>query len=86
MSGIFHKHWVEALRLLGERGCRAVYGSIQSDNPRSVNSHRRLGFEMLYLYRVLRIGGLIRHTVREGGPDGRIVARGFGRWDGSYEP
>lgn len=83
MSGIFHKHWVEALALLAGRGIEAVYGSIQCDNPRSVNSHRRLGFEMLYLYRVLRIAGVIHYAVHAGGPDGPLVDAGFGRWDGA---
>ncbi len=83
MSGVFHKHWVVAMELLAERGATRVYGSIQADNPRSINSHRRLGFEILYRFRVLRLAGTIRHEAIPGEGTGLPPSRGFGRWRGA---
>lgn len=84
MSGIFHKHWVVAMELLRERGYHRVYGSIQADNPRSVNSHRRLGFDVLCEFRMIRVFGV--ETFRVVPVDGSSAIRpvfGFGRWAGS---
>jgi hypothetical protein len=83
MSGVFHKHWYEAMAMLGEMGVDRVYGSIQNDNPRSVNSHRRLGFEILYEFLLLRIGGVIRHRVLPFGEADLPSSSGFGRWEGT---
>jgi len=83
MSGVFHKHWVVAMELLAERGMSRVYGSIQADNPRSINSHRRLGFELLYTFRVLRFAGLIHHEAVPVPGTGLPPSRGFGRWRGA---
>jgi len=83
MSGVFHKHWVVAMELLAERGIGRVYGSIQADNPRSIKSHRRLGFEILYTFRVLRLGGMIHHAAIPSEGTGLPASRGFGRWHGA---
>jgi hypothetical protein len=82
MSGIFHKHWHEAVRMLTERGRGRVYGSIQNDNPRSVNSHRRLGFELLYHYRVLRVLGIEHHRATPFEDSGQVESSGLGLWEG----
>ena len=81
-AGGFHKHFAEALRLLAERGVTRVYGSVQLDNPPSVNAHLRLGFEPLWRFRVLRLLGLIWHEARPAEGRAFAVDRGFGRWDG----
>ncbi len=83
MSGVFHKHWVVAMDLLAGRGIERVYGSIQADNPRSINSHRRLGFEIVYTFRVLRLAGLIHHEAVPAEGTGLPPSRGFGRWRGA---
>lgn len=83
MSGIFHKHWVEAMSLLAERGVRRVYGSIQADNPRSVNSHRRLGFEILFEFHMIRVLGVETYRVISAQDAHPRSARGFGNWSGT---
>lgn len=80
LSGAFPKHWAELFRLLGERGIHTVYGAIQADNPRSLGSHLRLGFEILGTYSMVRVLGLVRYRVL--GPDGSCVASGRGGWQG----
>lgn len=83
LSGIFHKHWAEATRLVQQRGIDRFYGSVQGDNPLSVNSHRRLGFIPLYRFRVKRIIGLTWHEARPS--EGHLLlrpSRGFGAWVG----
>jgi hypothetical protein len=86
MSGIFHKHWAVGMELLREIGVDRVYGSVQADNPRSVNSHRRLGFEMIYHFSVLRVAGLTFHrAVPDEGTD-LPASRGLGRWIGGDPP
>lgn len=85
MSGIFHKHWFEAMGLLLERGLSTVYGSIQGDNPRSVNSHRRLGFELLYDFELMRVVGIERFRVQPLYREGLPTIRGFGMWRGRDE-
>jgi hypothetical protein len=87
MSGAFHKHWIEALRLLRERGIDRVYGAVQLDNPRSLNSHVRLGFEVLWRFRMTRVCGVTRYAVRAGaGAGGRdddaAAVTGTGVWSG----
>ena len=83
MSGIFHKYWVESLPLLAERGISEVLGSIQADNPLSINSHRRLGFELLYALRVVRAAGATWHRAEPGEGTGLPASRGFGPWHGA---
>ena len=83
MSGVFAKQWVEALPLLREKGFSRIYGSIQADNPRSLKSHRRLGFEFLYRFRVRRLLGTVRHwAVPEKGMEGLEPGSGWGPWVG----
>ena len=86
LTGIFHKFWIEALRLLAERGREVVYGSVQADNPHSVNSHKRLWFEILYRFRVVRVAGIVTHAVEPVDRPELPRARGFGRWCGSPVP
>lgn len=82
LSGIFHKHWIEGLALLASRGVRRVYGSVQNDNPLSLNSHKRLGFVPLYRYRIVRVLGLEWFEARPMDDPRLAGARGFGRWTG----
>lgn len=82
LSGIFHKHWIEGLALLAERGVRRVYGSVQGDNPLSLNSHKRLGFVPLYRYRIVRVLGLEWFNARPLDEARLPASRGFGRWLG----
>ncbi|MCU0222990.1 MAG: hypothetical protein MUF27_02750 [Acidobacteria bacterium] len=83
LSGIFHKYWVETLPALAERGIDEVLGSIQSDNPLSINSHRRLGFELLYALRVVRALGATWHRADPGEGTGLPASRGLGPWHGA---
>lgn len=83
LSGIFHKYWVETLPRLAERGITEVLGSIQADNPLSINSHRRLGFELLYTLRVVRTLGLTWHRADPGEGTGLPPGRGLGPWHGA---
>jgi hypothetical protein len=83
MSGIFHKYWVETLPLLAARGISEVLGSIQADNPLSINSHRRLGFELLYTLRVVRAAGTTWHRADPADGSNLPASRGFGPWHGS---
>lgn len=85
LSGIFHKHWLQAMRLLASNGVERVYGSVQADNPLSLNSHRRLGFVPLYRFELHRVAGLIHHSATPLDGDGLRPSRGFGRWDGADE-
>jgi len=83
MSGVFAKQWVAGLPMLRELGYSRIYGSIQADNPRSLKSHRRLGFEFLYRYRVWRVAGLVRHRTRPEAPhQGLPGGQGWGPWEG----
>lgn len=82
LSGIFHKYWVETLPRLAPRGVDRVLGSIQADNPLSVNSHRRLGFELLYQFRVVRLAGMTWHRADPGEGTGLPASRGPGVWHG----
>ncbi len=82
LSGAFHKHWIEALRLLRERGVDRVYGAVQLDNARSLNSHVRLGFEVLWRFRMTRVCGVLRHEVRPGAPEDAPAVTGLGVWNG----
>ncbi len=79
MSGAFHKHWNELLRLLREEGTTRVYGAVQADNPRSLNSHLRLGFEVVGEFRMMRVLGVSRYSVCAAGCGSRS---GWGRWAG----
>lgn len=81
-AGAFHKHFVEALRLLGERGVVRAYGSVQADNPNSLGAHVRLGFEPLWTLSVTRVAGLTRHDAAPGAGCPWARERGFGAWDG----
>lgn len=83
LSGVFHKHWVEGVRLLRERGIDRVYGSIEADNPRSLQSHLRLGFELLWTFRMQRVLGVASYTVCRGDGTGSTPVRGSGRWIGT---
>lgn len=85
MSGIFVKHWAVAMDLLAERGYDTVYGAVQTDNPASLHSHMRMGFQEVFRYRVLRIAGITRHAVCPGGAnnDHAPLEKGWGRWSGS---
>lgn len=83
MSGAFHKHWVEVLRLLGERGIDRVYGAVQLDNPRSLNSHVRLGFEVLWRFRMIRVCGVLRYELRQGNTGDAPAVTGRGVWHGA---
>lgn len=82
MSGIFHKHWVEARELLASRGVSRIYGAIEEDNPHSFRSHVRLGFREIYRMRVLRIAGLTHHAARPGKGTSLPGHEGLGRWTG----
>lgn len=82
MSGVFAKQWNRAVPMLRELGYERIYGSIQGDNPRSLKSHRRLGFEFLYRFKLWRLAGLVRYRVRpESGAEGPALV-GWGRWEG----
>jgi len=83
LSGIFHKYWVESLPLLAARGVSEVLGSIQADNPLSINSHRRLGFELLYTLRVVRAAGVTWHRADSADGSQLPASRGFGPWHGA---
>ena len=83
LSGIFHKYWVETLPLLATRGISEVFGSIQADNPLSIRSHRRLGFELLYSLRVVRAAGMTWHRADPAGGSDLPPSRGFGPWHGA---
>lgn len=63
ISGIFHKHWLVALELLAPLGISRVVGTIQADNPHSLQSHRRLGFRPLCRYRMTRVCGVLQYQV-----------------------
>lgn len=80
ISGIFHKHWLVAMELIATRQITRVFGSIQGDNPHSLNSHRRLGFKTLCRYRMRRIAGLSWHEVVPEEGSGIAPARGYGLW------
>lgn len=80
MSGAFHRHWREAVALLRADGVERVYGAVQADNPRSLNSHLRLGFAQLWDFRVTRALGLTRFTARP--VAGGAVESGWGTWHG----
>jgi GNAT superfamily N-acetyltransferase len=79
-SGILFKLWVEAKRLLSEQGYDRIWATFAHDNPLSLRSHTRLGFEPVWEYRVLRLAGLIRHDVRDAANGATRVARGWGWW------
>lgn len=83
LSGVFAKQWVVGQGMLAERGIDRIYGSIQADNPRSVKSHRRLGFRMLCSFEIWRVLGLVWHRVvpEEGG--GLEASSGWGSWSGT---
>lgn len=82
MSGIFHKHFLDALRMLREDlAIDRIYGSVQGDNPLSLNSHRRLGFIPLYRFRVVRIAGIEYFVALPSEPP-EEARRGFGVWNG----
>ena len=83
LGGIFHKYWVETLPLLATRGISEVFGSIQADNPLSIRSHRRLGFELLYSLRVVRAAGMTWHRADPAGGSDLPPSRGFGPWHGA---
>lgn len=82
LSGIFHKHWVEGLRLLRARGVDTVYGSVQLDNNRSIQSHFRLGFEFLWELHIMRLAGLTRHRARPGTDGSGPIQSGWSIWQG----
>lgn len=85
MSGAFVKIWSEAMRLLGERGYRSIYGTIEEDNTASVNAHLRAGFEVVCRYSVVRLFGLSFHRVET--PQGQAhVGMGLWRGGGSSPP
>ena len=80
ISGIFHKHWKVSMELLAGRGVNRVFGSIQADNPHSLQSHRRLGFNVLCRYKMARVCGLIRYIVTPENGSGIVASTGVQAW------
>jgi hypothetical protein len=63
MKGALAKIWADAIADMDRRGFGAVYAGIPRDNELSLKSHMRLGFELLYSYRVWRLFGFGWHTI-----------------------
>lgn len=80
ISGIFHKHWKVAMELLATRGIGRVLGTIQADNPHSLQSHVRLGFRVLCRYEMTRLCGVVRHVVTPGDGSPITASAGLGTW------
>lgn len=72
--------WSEALRRLRAEGTRAVYCLVVETNPAVIRSHRRLGFEEIGRFSVIRFLGLTLH--RHVDHEGRVHL-GLGRWVGA---
>ena len=56
---------------------------LATGNPLSINSHRRLGFELLYALRVVRALGATWHRADPGEGTGLPASRGLGPWHGA---
>lgn len=80
LSGAFVKLWSEAFRQLSARGVSSVYGTIQASNQRSVDSHRRLGFEPVVKLSVWGVAGVPFYSARW---VNGAVERGLGWWRGT---
>jgi len=80
LRGAFLKLWVDSLGLLRARGIGTVYTGIEVANRPSMNAHLRLGFEVMFHYRVLRALGVTLHRV---GPPGGPAMPRWGGWRGS---
>lgn len=80
ISGIFHKHWKVAMERLAERGIHRVFGTIQADNPHSLQSHRRLGFSVLCRYKMTRVCGVIRYLIKPENGSGIEKSTGLQTW------
>lgn len=79
MKGALVKMWADAVAALNARGIRRIYAGIPKDNQLSVQSHTRLGFQVLYEYTVTRVLGFDWYRIRT--TDGRM-RRGFGWFRG----
>lgn len=80
LSGVFHKYFADGAALLREKGFTAIYGSIQADNPHSINSHRRMGFQVIYRFRIVRVCGITWHRAEPVDDPALPGRRGFGCW------
>lgn len=80
LSGAFHKYFVDGSALLREKGFHTICGSIQADNPHSINSHRRMGFQVIYKFKMLRVLGITWHRADPVDDPSLPQSRGLGRW------
>jgi hypothetical protein len=82
-TSVFHTHWVEAMALLAGVGIDAWYSAVEAGNDRARRSFLRIGCEVLYRYRMLRLAGLIHHSARPAEGLDAPSSRGWVRWVGS---
>jgi GNAT superfamily N-acetyltransferase len=83
LRGVFYKLWLDSVALLKERGARHIYHTINRENVASIGSHLRLGSEILFRYRVVRMLGLVHHSIRSEGDRRLDPVDGWGIWEGS---
>lgn len=78
---LFHHHWWNKMRLLGEAGIREVFLAVQSDDQQERTAHRVAGFEMVFELDLLRICGATFHRVGDLSRGGARLSAGFGSWE-----
>jgi hypothetical protein len=81
LLGVFHRHWVETMKLLDDIGIRHIYHTSNADNEHSIRSHVRMGCRIIYHYRVLRLAGLVRHRAAPTEGEDLPASVGWGGWD-----
>lgn len=80
--GAFFKLWFESMNLLAKEGLERHYASVESHNSRALKLYLDAGSQIIYHYRVTRLGPLVYHSAQPAEGLDLPASKGLGQWIG----